>query len=82
MHTDNTPHSTPYCTNMETASQLNEDRPKDWSEIWLALQLCDTAFPSGALANSLGLESAYHHNKINGKESFSKYTMLILEEVF
>ena len=30
----------------------------------MALQICDTSFPSGSLANSLGLESALHHGLI------------------
>lgn len=35
-------------------------------ELWIALQICDSSFPGGAFAHSLGLESALQHKFING----------------
>lgn len=35
-------------------------------ELWLALQICDSSFPGGAFAHSLGLESALQHKFVNG----------------
>ena len=33
--------------------------------LWIALQICDSSFPGGSFAHSLGLESALHHNLVS-----------------
>jgi urease accessory protein UreF len=52
-------------------------------EMWIALQLCDSSFPGGALANSNGLESAFHHGFVfkNDVNSLKMYINLVLEQV-
>ena len=47
------------------------------------LQLCDTAFPSGSLANSLGLESALAHGLVtrNADDSLPLFCCLTLEQL-
>ena len=32
---------------------------------WIALQICDSSFPGGSFAHSLGLESALHHKLVS-----------------
>eukprot|EP00981_Chlorochromonas_danica_P014425 scaffold7968_cov240-Ochromonas_danica.AAC.7 len=51
--------------------------------IWLALQLCDSAFPGGTLANSQGVESAHQHGLIQRGDttSLTRFLQLSLEQV-
>ena len=51
--------------------------------IWMALQICDSSFPGGALANSNGLESAISHGLVsrNNADTLKSYIMLILDQV-
>jgi len=62
---------------------MEEVRTEKFDEVWLALQLCDSSFPGGTLANSQGLESALHHNlvHIHDTESLTKFAHLCLEQV-
>ncbi len=53
------------------------------SELLLAFQLCDSAFPGGSLANSQGLESALQHGFVdkNSVDSLNKYLLMSMEQV-
>ena len=55
-------------------------------ETSVMLQVCDTAFPSGSLANSLGLESAVAHGFVTRGEDgsllqFSNWSKMTLEQL-
>lgn len=50
-------------------------------ELWIALQICDSSFPGGAFAHSLGLESAIQHKFINrGAGTLDLFVSLALEQ--
>lgn len=53
-------------------------------EFWLALQITDASFPSGALANSQGLESAMYAGLVDktNLDTLSKYAEMLLRQVF
>lgn len=59
------------------------DIVSSWDELWIAMQLSDSAFPGGTLANSQGLESAFQHKIINStqRESLMQFFDLQLEQV-
>jgi urease accessory protein len=41
---------------------------------WISWQLCDSAFPAGALAHSAGLEAAWQHGEVAGAEALFDWT--------
>ena len=52
------------------------------SELFLSLILCDSALPSGSLAHSNGLESAFQSGFVTrDDESLQTYVVIALEQV-
>ena len=47
---------------------------------WTAWQLCDSAFPAGALAHSGGLEAAWQQGEVMGPEGAVEWGMTILRQ--
>ena len=51
-------------------------------ELWIALQICDSSFPGGSFAHSLGLESALQHKLVNSiSSSLDSFVSMTLEQV-
>ena len=48
-----------------SASTSSSSAPTVEQQLWLALEICDSSFPGGAFAHSLGLESAKNHGWVN-----------------
>ena len=54
----------------------------DYGELWKALQICDSSFPGGSFAHSVGLESALHHRFVTEEAStLDSFVLLTLEQV-
>jgi urease accessory protein len=50
-------------------------------EMWIALQVCDSSFPGGSFAHSLGLESALQHKLVNSaSSSLDSFVSMTLEQ--
>ena len=50
--------------------------------LWIALQICDSGFPGGSFAHSLGLESALYHKLVNSAPgSLDLFVFATLEQV-
>jgi urease accessory protein len=50
-------------------------------EMWIALQVCDSSFPGGSFAHSLGLESALQHKLVNStSSSLDSFVSIALEQ--
>ena len=46
-------------------------------QLWLALEICDSGFPGGAFAHSLGLESAKNHGFVSeSRDSLKSFVLL------
>ena len=49
--------------------------------LWIALQICDSGFPGGSFAHSLGLESALHHKLVTDAScTLDAFVTLTLEQ--
>jgi urease accessory protein UreF len=52
-----------------------------YEDFWIALQLCDSGFPSGSLAISSGLESAVQHGNVTkGNKSLESFVKMNIEQ--
>ena len=50
-------------------------------ELWIALQICDSGFPGGSFAHSVGLESALHHRFVTEEVgTLDSFVLLTLEQ--
>lgn len=50
-------------------------------EMWIAFQICDSSFPGGSFAHSLGLESALQHRLVDGSSSsLDSFVSMALEQ--
>jgi urease accessory protein UreF len=50
-------------------------------EMWIAFQICDSSFPGGSFAHSLGLESALQHKLVNStSSSLDSFVSMSLEQ--
>ena len=50
-------------------------------QLWLALEICDSGFPGGAFAHSLGLESAKNHGFVSeSRDSLKSFVLQTLEQ--
>ena len=50
-------------------------------QLWLALEICDSGFPGGAFAHSLGLESAKNHGFVTeSRDSLKSFVLQTLEQ--
>jgi urease accessory protein UreF len=50
-------------------------------EMWIALQICDSSFPGGSFAHSLGLESALQHKLVHStSSSLDSFVSMALEQ--
>ena len=50
-------------------------------ELWKALQICDSGFPGGSFAHSVGLESALHHRFVTDEAgTLHSFVLLTLEQ--
>jgi urease accessory protein UreF len=50
-------------------------------ELWISLQICDSGFPSGALAISCGLESAVYHGWVTDDvRTLERFVFISLEQ--
>lgn len=70
----------------DLASTMSLLMPDDvnFQSLWLAMQITDTAFPTGALGHSQGLESAFYYDFIHvesEKKSLKRFIELCLEQV-
>jgi urease accessory protein len=60
---------------------VSASAPTVEQQLWLALEICDSSFPGGAFAHSLGLESAKNHGWVNeSRESLKSFVLQTLEQ--
>lgn len=52
---------------------LRLSTPEQNNDDWLAWQLVDSAFPTGGFAHSLGLEAAWQHGEVRGREDLVSF---------
>jgi urease accessory protein len=50
-----------------SASEAISSIAKEKTDDWLLWQLCDSAFPTGGFAHSLGLEAAWQHGEVRNR---------------
>ena len=64
------------------AGNVQKIAPVDTDDaLWIALQLCDSGFPGGSFAHSVGRESALHHKLVTDASStLDSFVALTLEQ--
>jgi urease accessory protein len=65
-------------------SALSETVPANFSEKkddWLLWQLCDSAFPTGGFAHSLGLEAAWQHGEVRNRTELVSFVTAGLHQL-
>jgi urease accessory protein len=62
-------------------SQAIAAAPETKNEDWLLWQLCDSAFPTGGFAHSLGLEAAWQHGEVRQRADLISFIEAGLQQL-
>ncbi|HTV76324.1 MAG TPA: hypothetical protein VMD57_04930, partial [Candidatus Baltobacteraceae bacterium] len=55
--------------------------PEQYNDDWLVWQLVDSTFPIGGFAHSLGLEAAWQHGEVRGREDLVSFLEASLHQL-
>jgi urease accessory protein len=62
-------------------SETVSTKPKEEKDDWLLWQLCDSAFPTGGFAHSLGLEAAWQHGEVGTRAELASFLEAGLQQL-